>query len=75
MEIERELNNRNKQGATPAKEINMSKKVRFIGCGGESVAEVEVIASTNREAFEKAEHIYKEKNWNFHYIEMEIMRG
>lgn len=53
----------------------MSKKVRFIGCGGESVAEVEVIASTNREAFEKAEHIYKEKNWNFHYIEMEIMRG
>lgn len=50
------------------------KTVFFIGSGYNAVKTVKVYARTCPEAFEKAEKLYKESGWTFHYCELELSK-
>ena len=48
------------------------KTVYFIGSGYEAVKTVKVEADTPLEAFERAEQMYADNGWDFHYCELEV---
>ena len=50
------------------------KKVHFIGSGYESIKWVIVEAQDCGEAIDKAEALYRENGWDFHYCEIEVAR-
>lgn len=57
------------------REIEMRKRVHFIGSGYESVRFVIVDAETNGEAIRRALEEYERNGWDFHYCELEVERG
>lgn len=58
----------------PRKDIEMEKRVHFIGSGYESVKNIIVEAETNGEAIDKALEWYNSTDQTFHYMELEVAK-
>ena len=54
--------------------MTMTKEVLFLTAADTCITKVTVEATTNAEAFELAEQLYKNNNWTFDYADLEIPR-
>ena len=52
--------------------MTMVKEVLFLTSADTCITKVTVEATTNAEAFELAEQLYKNNNWTFDYADLEI---
>lgn len=54
--------------------MTMVKEVLFLTSADTCITKVTVEATTNAEAFELAEQLYKNNKWTFDYADLEIPR-